>query len=176
MRPGFFICAVLLADWTAPLAVPAPGGYPGEDTPRSFQEQTGRPAPARGTRPTILDRLEQMSPAERRRALAKLPPVRRQRLQERLARYERLSPKERNQLRQQLRRFRELPPDKQAAIRDFRNLPPVRRRALRQEANGLNRLSDAGRQERMSSAAFHAHYSPEEERMILGLMALTRDR
>ncbi len=175
MRLGVPICAILLAAWTAPLAAPAAMGNTGEDIPRPRQEQSARTNPE-SSRPTILDRLEQMSPAERRRALAKLPPARRQRLQERLARYERLSPNERNRLRRQLRRFRDLPPDKQAAIRKFNNLPPGRRRALRQEANGLNRLSESSRQERMSSAAFHAQYSPEEEQMIRGLMDLTRER
>lgn len=174
MRLGFPIFAILLAAWTAPLAVPAVGNT-GEDVPRARQERSAKTSPA-SPRPTVLDRLEQMSPAERRRALAKLPPARRQRLQERLARYEGLSPNERNRLRQQLRRFRALAPDKQAAIRKFNNLPPERRRALRQEANGLNRLSESSRQERMSSTAFHAQYSPEEEQMIRGLTDLTRDR
>jgi hypothetical protein len=175
MRLGSSICAILLAAWAASGAVSGAVGNTGEDIPRARQEQSARTSPA-SLRPTILDRLEQMSPAERRRALAKLPPARRQRLQERLARYERLSPNERSRLRQQLRRFRALAPDQQAAIRKLNNLPPGRRRTLRQEANGLNRLSESSRRERMSSPAFHAEYSLEEEEMIRGLMDLTRER
>src|SRR5271156_3738106 len=62
---------------------------------------------------TPVERWIRMSPAERQRALAKLPPERRQRIQERIRQYQQLSPEERQMLRQRYDRFSELPLEQQ---------------------------------------------------------------
>ncbi|MGD0200641.1 MAG: DUF3106 domain-containing protein [Bryobacteraceae bacterium] len=141
--------------------------------------EQGRPHGAPRMRPglTVLDRLERMSPEERRRFFESLPPERRQRLQERFEQYERLSPEERARLRRGLGRFRQLPPDQQDAARrlfsEFRLLPPDRRVMLRQELRRLRWLEPAERATRMDSPAFVGLYSAEERRILRGLLDLT---
>jgi hypothetical protein len=123
--------------------------------------------------PTILDRLERMSPQQRRRVLEGLPPWRRQRLEARLARWESLPPEERERLRRQYDRFRALPLERQQAARslfqEFASLPPARRRALRQEARRLSQMDDASRQARTASRDFRDRYSPEERQILRAL-------
>lgn len=126
--------------------------------------------------PTILDRLEHMTPEQRRRVLDRLPPWRRQRLEARLAQWESLPPQERERLRRQYDRFRALPPERQQAARnlfqDFASLPPARRRALRQEARRLSQMGDAGRQARMASQDFRGRYTPQEREILRALAEL----
>ncbi len=127
--------------------------------------------------PTILDRLEQMTPAQRQRLLEKLPPERRKRLEARLRAYESLPPAERERLRRQFDTFRALTPEqKQNARRLFRRfmeLPPGRRQVLRQEARRLGQMPWPRRQARMSSPDFESRYTPEERRILRALAALT---
>jgi Protein of unknown function (DUF3106) len=145
------------------------------------EERPAKPQPLRTPRPrpTILDRLEQMSPEERRRALAQLPPARRKLIEQRLNRYESLSPAQREQLRRQYDRFRQLSPEKQEAARQlfrkFNNLPVERRRTLRQEARRLNWMNESERQARVNSPDFRTRYSPEEQRMVQDLVELSNE-
>jgi hypothetical protein len=124
--------------------------------------------------PTVLDRLERMSPEERRRALEKLPPERRQRIEERLRQYESLTPEERERLRRQFEQFRQMPPERQQALRElyqrFRELPEDRRRAVRRGVWELQRLGEARRQFRLSRPWFQNRYSPEELEMVRELL------
>jgi hypothetical protein len=145
------------------------------------EERPAKPQPLRTPRPrpTILDRLEQMTPEQRRRALAQLPPERRKRIEQRLSQYESLSPTEREQLRRQYERFRQLSPEKQEAARQlfrkFNNLPVERRRILRQEARRLNWMDQSERRARVNSPDFRTRYSPEEQRMVQDLVELSRE-
>jgi hypothetical protein len=130
-----------------------------------------------------LERIERMSPAERRAFLDRLPPERRARLEERLRRYEALSPEEKDRLRQQYRRFRTLPPERQETIRKaferFRELPPERRRAVRRGVWQLRRLADPVRERRINGPGFRARFSPDELQLIrdmLGYQAQPEER
>ena len=162
MRLGRYL--VVLAAILGPCLVPPPAAA-----------QNNAPRP----RATILDRLEKMSPAERRRALAQLPPERRRRIEQRLSRYESLSPARREQIRRQYDRFRQLPPEKQEAARQlfrkFNNLPLERRRTLRQEARRLNRMTEPERRARVDSPDFRRRYSAEEQRMVQDLFELSAE-
>src|SRR5437762_2823149 len=96
--------------WAQPLRVaPKPGGAPG------------------ARQAAVIERWTQMSPEQRSRALAKLPPERRQRIEELLSRYQSLSPEEREQLRFRSEMFNQLPPEKQDVarrmFRQFNQLP-----------------------------------------------------
>jgi hypothetical protein len=127
--------------------------------------------------PTILDRLEAMSPEQRQRMLERLPLERRQRIEERLRAYESLPPAERDRLRRQYDTFRALTPQqKEMARRLFRRfmqLPPGRRQVLRQEANRLSQIPWPKRQARMASPDFASRFTPEERQILHALAALT---
>ena len=126
-----------------------------------------------GPAETPVERWIRMSPAERERALAKLPPERRRRIQERIRQYQELSPEERQMLRQRYDRFSELPPDKQnqarALFRQFRALPEERRRAMQRELQILRSMPEVDRQKRMATEDFRNRFSPSEKLMLQDL-------
>lgn len=98
---------------------------------------------AQGPPPHVIrevERLQRMSPEERRRELDRLPPARRRQIEERLGRLNTLSPDQREQLRDRFQRFQRLTPERQAAVRDeirrLRGLPPAERRRRLQDLRG----------------------------------------
>ena len=122
---------------------------------------------------TPVERWIRMPPAERQRALAKLPPERRRLIQERIRQYQQLSPEERQMLRQRYDRFSELPADKQnqarALFRQFRALPEDRRRAMQRELQQLRSMPEADREKRMASEDFRNRFAPSEKLMLQDL-------
>lgn len=139
------------------------------------EDKPGAPNALNG--PTILDRLERMTPDERQRILDRLPPERRARVEARLRAYEGLSQADRDRLRRQYDTFRALPPEQKANARrlfwQFLELPPGRRMVLRQEADRLSRMPWPRRQARMSSPEFARRYTPEEREILRVLAAIT---
>jgi hypothetical protein len=127
----------------------------------------------KGPKETPIERWIRMPPAERQRALARLPPERRRLIQERIRQYQQLSPEERQALRQRYDRFSELPPDQQnqarALFRQFRALPDDRRRAMQKELQQLRSMPEADRQKRMASEDFRNRFSPSEKLMLQDL-------
>ena len=85
------------------------------------------PRPGAGKQAALIERWTQMSPEQRSRALEKLPPERRQRIEQLLNQYQSLSPEEREQLRFRSEMFNQLPPEKQDVarrlFRQFNQLP-----------------------------------------------------
>jgi hypothetical protein len=162
---GLLAAAPVAAQQAAP-----PDEFEGIDVP-----PPGAPRALAG--PTILDRLESMSPEERRRLLDKLPPERRKRLEQRLAAYEALPPAERERLRRQYDTFRALTPAQKQATRSlfrrFMELPPGRRQVLRQEAARLAQMPWPRRRTRMASPDFQSRYAPEEQQILRALAAIT---
>lgn len=130
----------------------------------------------RGPNPDILQRLERMSPEERRRVLDRLPPGRRARIEQRLRDYEKLSPQERRRLRRQYGRFREMRPEEQDRARKlfrmFQQLRQDRRHAVRQEYMRLSRMNDEDRLARISTPEYRAGFTDDERRMIDEMLAL----
>src|SRR5450631_3317206 len=78
-----------------------------------------------------IDRWNQMSPEERERELAKLPPARAKLIRQRIRRYNQMHPDEQQALRERYQTFSQLPAEKQqtirARLREFRQLPQERR-------------------------------------------------
>src|SRR5207244_9505780 len=74
-----------------------------------------------------IERWSRMTPEQRRRALDRLPPERRQKIEEQLERYQNLTPEQRDQLRFRFQTFNQLPPEKRDAarmlFRQFNQLP-----------------------------------------------------
>src|SRR5689334_21950911 len=67
------------------------------------------PPPANG----LIERLNSMTPEQRKRALDRLPPERREKVQRRLDNFNALPQEEKDRLREQYREFQKLPLEKQ---------------------------------------------------------------
>jgi len=136
--------------------------------------QVRRPAAAK-QRP-VLDRFQRMTPAERKKALEKLPPERRRAIQNRLQDYDRMSEDERSRLSRRLENFEQLPPERQEAVRrSFRrlnNLPAARRKALRAELLHLQQLSGEDRRDRMAGDDFREKFNPAEREILEALASV----
>jgi len=81
-----------------------------------------------------VQRFLRMSPEERARALAQLPPERRQQIEQNVARLERLSPEQRAQLEHRYQIFERLPQERKAVVRTaiarLRAMTPAQRKAV----------------------------------------------
>jgi len=99
-----------------------------------------------------LQRLSQMTPEQRQKALARLPPERRARIEEQLNRLEKLPPDQRARLLQRYDEFQGLPRDRQAAVRS--------------ELQALRKLPTPRLRERLNSPEFQQNFSPEEQRLL----------
>jgi hypothetical protein len=151
---------ILSCGWAIALAAAAAAGEPamGADQPAAQQARTP------------IDRWNQMSPEERERELAKLPPERAQQIRERIRRYNQLPPQVKQVLRERYQKFAQLPPDKQEVVRqslrDFRQLSQERRPLVRREIGRLRALPEAERGARMNSEEFRGQFSPQEQQII----------
>lgn len=96
---------------------------------RLKQKQKGPPLPGG----VAIQRFLAMSPDQRERALAQLPPERRQQIEQRLKRLEQLTPTQRETLIRNFEIFQGLPPRRQIVVRQtlqkLRNMPEARRKA-----------------------------------------------
>jgi len=120
-----------------------------------------------------IDRWNRMSPAERERQLAKLPPDRARMIRQRILRYNQMNPEEQQALRERYQTFSQLPPDKQEIVRgrlrEFRTLPGARRPVVHGEVEQLRLMPEAQRQARMNGDEFRNRYSPQEQQIIRDL-------
>ncbi|MGA2591453.1 MAG: DUF3106 domain-containing protein [Bryobacteraceae bacterium] len=138
----------------------APPARAADESAATQQQPTGNP----------IDRWNRMSPEERERQLAKLPPERARLIRERLRQYNQLPPEEKETLRENYQRFTQLPPEKQEIVRqrmrEFRELPQARRLVIRHEMEALRALPESERHARMNSEAFRTQFSPPEQQII----------
>ena len=100
----------------------------------------------------VLQRLANMTPEQREKALARLPPERRAYVEEQLNRLGQLSPEQRARLLQRYDEFQGLPRDRQAAVRS--------------ELQALRKLPTPQLRERLNSPDFQQNFSPEEQRLL----------
>lgn len=152
--------AVISCVWAVLMAVTAAASGP---TVASDQPAAQRPR-------NPIDRWNQMTPEERERELAKLPPERARQIRERIRRYNQLPPAEKQALREGYQKFAQLPPEKQEIVREsmrqFRQLPLVRRPLVRREISQLRSLSEPQRETRLASDEFRNQFSPQEQQII----------
>jgi hypothetical protein len=122
---------------------------------------------------TPLERWNCMTPEERQRALARLPPERRRELQQKLQQFRSLPPEERQQLRERYQAFRQLPQEQQAHARElfrqFNSLPKDRRPIVRREYKQLRAMSGPERNSHMNSEAFRSRFNAAEQQMLQDL-------
>jgi hypothetical protein len=109
-----------------------------------------------------VERFLAMSPAQRRRALAQLPPVRQRQILQRLAALELLSDDERNLLR-----------GRQQA---FASMTPLRRQAVRAELQNLRGMSREDRAKRLASDELQQNFSAEERQLLNDVFVAPADR
>ena len=123
--------------------------------------------------PTPLERWNRLTPEQRQRVLAQMPPERRREFQQKLQQYRSLPPEERQQLRDRYQAFSQLPPEQQnharELFRQFNSLPEDRRPIVRQEYEQLRSMSASERSARIANEAFRSRFNPAEQQMLQDL-------
>lgn len=126
------------------------------------------PKPAAG--PQKVEQLSQLTPDQRQKALASLPPARRAQLEESLARYQSMTPAQRQNVAARAEKLQALPPDEQKQVRQSmqaaKQLPDDRQTAIRQELAQVRKLNPQQREARMNSSDFKSKFSPAEQDMV----------
>jgi len=116
-----------------------------------------------------------MSPEQRERELAKLPPARAKQIRQRIWAYNHMRPEQRQALSERYQAFSQLPPEKQQVVRErlreFRQLPQARQSLVHREVVQLRSLPKPQRRERLNSEEFRSRFSPQERQVIRDLMA-----
>ncbi len=117
-----------------------------------------------------VDRLSAMSPQDRDRALAQLPPARRREMERRLEQYRNMTPEERKRIVDQAAA---LTPAQRRAMRDgverMNRLPEERRPLVRQEVARLRRMTPEERKERLASAQVKEKFKGDEQKLLADL-------
>lgn len=142
----------------APKAAPAPKG----GTPKMGPGMRNPASPA--------VRLYQLNPAERERALEKLPPKQQEAIRNNLKWFDGLPKDQQAMVLKRDERFAALSPAERRAIQQqlqaLNHLPPERSRAVRQALRRLQGLPDERRLELLNRPAFRNRFSPEELQMM----------
>lgn len=133
------LSSVLLVCGVVPLVMVSPAVAQARRAPK------GIPGPA-------VQRLLNMTPEQREKALARLPPERRAQVEQRLNRLAQLPPEQREELQRRYQAFQSLPRDRQDAVR--------------LELQSLRALPPRLRRQRLLSPGFQREYSPEEQRLL----------
>ncbi|MBV9506813.1 MAG: DUF3106 domain-containing protein [Acidobacteriia bacterium] len=119
---------------------------------------------------SVAQRLLQMTPEQRERALEKFPPERQAQIRQRLEKLDSLPPQQRQRLAQNYITFSNLPPAKQALvrrqIRAFNQLPDDRKQVVGVELQRLRKLPASERENRMGSGEFKNRFTPAEQQMM----------
>ena len=118
-----------------------------------------------------LDRFDRMTPDQRQKALDRLPPERRQRIEQGLDQYRAMNPEN----RERLRNFERMPEEQRDAVRQsfrrMQELPPRRRVVVRQEVQRLRGMSDAERESHMQSQDFRKRFDASEQGLVRDTVA-----
>jgi hypothetical protein len=152
-------------------AIPAPRGA-SPSGPREIQG-VGRGQAKAPTGEEMLGTLSRMTPDQRERALAGLPQVRRDQIEERIRNFQKLTPAQQSRQLEQLKKFNSLAPDRQKDVRrsmqDRSELPDDRKKAVNQELGRITALPDKDRKSYMKSDDFRSRFSSSEQKMIRNL-------
>jgi hypothetical protein len=155
-----YLCAILTLAMAASLAAQ------GIARPRKGPPLGGR----LGRQAAVVERWNNMTPEQRRKALDRIDPERRRRIEEQLEQYSNLSPEERRALRFRWEMFSQLPPERQdearRLFRQFNQLPPDRQSRLREEFQQLRAMPEPERKARLASDEFRDAYTGREQRFL----------
>ena len=126
-------------------------------------------AAGRGTK-TPIEEFETMSPEQRQKALNRLPPEQRQKLQERLDRFNQLPPERQQALKNLYNRLHELPPERQNAVRQsinkFAQIAPERQQAIRGELTNMANMPPEERRTYVSTPEFRQKFNKKEQEIV----------
>ena len=140
--------------------------------------------PARSEEPkpeeTPIDEFQKMSPEQREKSLAKLPPDRAAKIRKQLDVLDKMTPEQRAAVREQLALFRQLPPEKQQALRKafdtFSKEPADRQQAMRAELNQLRAMPQGDRQARIASPEVKSRFNKREQKILAEMSSLLPER
>lgn len=123
--------------------------------------------------PGMAQRLLQMTPEERERALEKLPASEQTRTRQQLERLDRLPPAEKEHIARQIRGLDSLPAPKRRLVIQglsaFRDLPEDRVQPMRRALVQLMRMPEEQRTTRLEDDSFKKQFSPEEQGILRDL-------
>jgi hypothetical protein len=129
---------------------------------------------------TPIDEFERMSPEQQQKALNRLPPGQRQKLQEQLQRFNRLPPEQQQTLRNLYNRLHQLPPNQQESVRKainrFSEQAPARQQAMRDELRSMAALPEQDRTARMASQEFRDSFSRKEQGIVKDMLPVLPNR
>ena len=158
MKIFIILMAISLASGGAMAQAPNAKNQP-KNAARKALKKEGKGMP-------VLEKLRTMSPADRSKVLANMPPERRQRLEARLENYDRMPERQ----KKNVERFQQLPVAQQQQVRKvyqrFNQLPVERRATLRREVNKITPMDQEARKTYLGSEKFRAKYNDEEQQMI----------
>jgi hypothetical protein len=159
--------ATLLGVWGSVCPAAAQKKPTSAPPPAAKGAKQGKGPNAQGRGPQVnpakeLERFLGMPPEDREKALAKLPPQQRARMEQQIQHFENLTPAQReNQLRR---------------LEEFQNLPQARRPVVRQEIEDLRALPRAVRIDRLNGEEFKQSFSPQEQKYIREAFPVSRRR
>jgi phage-related protein len=118
----------------------------------------------------LIERLNRMSPEERRRLLNRMPSDRRMVLEKRIDKLNSMKPEAREKALRDYEYFQQLPPEKQnearRVLKKIADLPEERRKMLRTAIHHLREQGPELRQRRMESRGYHDRFSEDERKLI----------
>lgn len=143
------------------------------NTPRQSQQQPRQNAQPKVNQPAgdeIFMRLQRMTPEEREKALQKLPPAQRERIENRIQNFQNLPPAVQERRLNRLEKLNSLPKAEQKQVRqsmrDLQKLPDDRKRAINQELRRMAVMGDDEKQYHMNTEEFRSRFSPAEQEMV----------
>jgi hypothetical protein len=143
-----FTVLPLEAGQTKPKPPPPPKPAKPAAAPKGGNNQAAKPVAA-----DQLQKMLDMSPEDRQKTLAKLPPEQRKNVENRLNALDKMTPEKRAQQLDQTRRLE--------------SLPPARRKAVTDEMKTISDLPQgAARRAIIQSPEFQKAFSPEEQQLI----------
>lgn len=127
--------------------------------------------PPGGPNADAVERFSRLTPSERREALGKLPPERREMMERRLEKWAQTSPEERRRLQGSYAKFQEMAPEKQQEVRQlFRRFsetfPPERRMQAQAAIRQLRRADGEERKRLLGSRRLQENFSDDERKLI----------
>jgi hypothetical protein len=127
----------------------------------------------------MLDRLLQMSPEQRQKALDRLnlPPQRRQNIEKRINEIQKLPPAMQNLARTRLEMLNSLPQPRQNQVRrsinQYAGALPERKAQMNEALQRIANLPDEDRRAYMNTEEFRNRFSPTEQQIISNLSEIT---